>query len=147
MPSAVAINLAAGYKKFTEESNQKREQFLEERRMLKSIGPQRWADLRTAFQQTVADTNNELGYVLLEWQDLSSNLLRIARKNDGCVLDGLYDPDKNTLNISGHHVSFSYQQQVLGNDVAFVTTRQSENGPRSADRIVEDVLKQFIYAF
>lgn len=149
MPSAVAINLAAGYKKYTEESNQKRDQFLEERRMLSTIGPKRWAELRTLFQQTVADMNNELGYMLLEFQDVSSNTLRVTKSNGALVLNGLYDPDKNTLDVSSQPgcVSFSYEQKVLGSDVAFVTTRRSENGPRSADEIVEAVVKQFLYTF
>src|SRR5579863_4324152 len=99
MPSAIAIDLVAGYKKYTEESNQKRDQFLEERRMLSTIGPKRWAELRTLFQQTIADMNKELGYILLEFQDVSSNTLRITRNNGVLVLNGLYDPDKNALDI------------------------------------------------
>jgi hypothetical protein len=138
MPSALAIKLVSAYKESTERSREQQQKFLEERRMLKTIGPQRWEELRANFRKTVDDCNVEAGFQLLQWCDLASNLLKVAKSGGVACVTGTFDPEANSLTISGPRDfdSMVYEQKVLGDDVLFVTTRQSENRPESADDIV-----------
>jgi hypothetical protein len=147
MSSPLASKLAASYKQNAEQSREQQQRFLEERRMLRTLGPKCWESLRDLFRETVTGMNVEVNRDLWQWFDLASNMLKITKTDNSASIQGVFDAESLTLSITGPHEydSMTYELKVLGNDVQFVTTRLSENRPQSIEEIVAKALNKLTY--
>jgi len=145
MPSALATKLISISKERDAQSRESQQAFLEERKMLSTLGPKRWQELRELFQKTISEINADLSQAL-QWKDVSVNLFQVFKGLFGLSLTGLFDPDCHTLAISGPQQGdgLSYQQKVAGGDVCFVTTHRSENRVMTAEQIVEEALQKLL---
>jgi hypothetical protein len=146
MSDNLAKKLADAYTERLNASALQSQKFVEEQRIVKTQGPQRWADLRQLFRQTIKDVNKELKRDAFEWTDVHTNSLRIVRKDNNAILSASFDPESQILQFSGsasiNHETYSIL--FTGGDAQFVLVRQSETGVRTPEEIVDKILGIFV---
>ncbi len=148
MTSTLALKLVSSYEGRAKESREYQQNLLEERRLLETAGPKRWQELRDCFRETIAEVNVKLNSDMLQWHDTpDQNSIKISRRGTGLFVNGVFESVTRTLTITGpnDYDVMTYEQKVLGDDVQFVTTRQTENLPQTSDQIVEKALGKLLY--
>jgi hypothetical protein len=97
--------------------------FTEEQRLLRTLGPKRWAEMRQLIKEQVDQFNVEIGHEAISWDDPHSHRISITRKEDGAKLEGGYEESTKVAYFKSPKTAIDLQltQVVRQNDVVFVT--------------------------
>jgi len=120
-------DIAREYKDKLEQKKLNKTVFVEEQRLLSTLGPKRWAELRQLIKERLDGFNAEMGYEAISWDDPHSDRISMTRKDDGIKLEGGYDEPIKTafFRSKALEVDVVLTQVVQGNDVVFVNTKVS----------------------
>lgn len=101
--------------------------FIEEQRLLRTLGPKRWAEMRQLIKEQVDQFNLEKGHNVISWDDSHSYRISITRKEDGAKLEGGYEEQTKLAYFKSPKtaVNLRLTQVVRRNDVVFVTANSN----------------------
>jgi hypothetical protein len=115
-------NLAEEYKSKIQQKELDKAAFTEEQRLLRTLGPERWAEMRKLIKEQVDQFNVEMGHEAISWNDPHSYRISITRKKDGAKLEGGYEEPTKVAFFKSPKTAINLQlaQVVRQNDVVFV---------------------------
>jgi hypothetical protein len=115
--------LAEEYKSKIQQKELDKAAFTEEQRLLRTLGPKRWAEMRQLIKEQVDQLNVEMGHEAISWDDPHSYRISITRKGDGAKLEGGYEEQKKLAYFKSPKTAINLQltQVVRQNDVVFMT--------------------------
>jgi hypothetical protein len=141
-------DLASEYKKKLERDGLDKLAFVERQRLLTTLGPKRWTELRTLIKQKLDEFNTEMETEAVSWDDPHSSRIAITRKNDGVKLEGGYEGGTSTLFLRSKplKIDMVFTQSVQGDDVVFVFTNPETKHPsvNTAEEIASGLLRDFL---
>jgi|CZKZ01.1.fsa_nt_gi hypothetical protein len=119
-----------------------------EAELLKSMGPQAWADLRKLIKAKVMEFNTEMKSESLSWDSLESNQVSIRNATSGRKLLGGYDDAASTIHFKCPSAKIDLACVILmqGGEAVFQQTNTPNGIPvvLSKEEIASGLLRQFL---